>query len=112
MFDHEGPTLVGVMCDRNVVVFEHLEITSPMDVDKRIAYMQCVLKGSALQKYGGVRRNSLEIIGTSENWQGCLRRISGIVLRRIPWGMTDMHTLLGMSASTLRGSTARPGVRL
>ena len=36
-FNHERPTVVGVMRDRNVVVFEHLYITYPMDSYKRIA---------------------------------------------------------------------------
>ena len=31
-------------------VFEHLEITSPMDVDPRVAYMQRILRGGALKK--------------------------------------------------------------
>ena len=35
-------------------VFEHLEITSPMDVDQRMAYIQNILIGSALKKYKAV----------------------------------------------------------
>ena len=38
---------------RNITVgvFEHLNITSPMDVDKRLAYTQRILRGAALKKY-------------------------------------------------------------
>ena len=32
-------------------VFEHLEITPPMDFDKRVNYMQRLLMGPALKKY-------------------------------------------------------------
>ena len=35
MFDHEGPTLV----------------TSPMELDQRVAYTQRILRGELLQKY-------------------------------------------------------------
>ena len=35
-------------------VFENLEITSPMDADKRIAYTQRILRGAALKKYKAV----------------------------------------------------------
>ena len=31
-------------------VFEHLEIISPTDMDKRIAYTQCILRGAAIKK--------------------------------------------------------------
>ena len=34
-----------------VGVFGHLEITSPIYVDKRTKYMQLVLRGKALKKY-------------------------------------------------------------
>ena len=32
-FDHELPTVVSAICDLTVGVFDHIEITSPMDVD-------------------------------------------------------------------------------
>ena len=35
----------------NVGVFEHLNINSTMDVDKRLAYTQHILRGAALKKY-------------------------------------------------------------
>ena len=48
MFDHEGPIVISAMRDLIAVVFEHLNITSPMDVDKRLAYTQRILRGAAL----------------------------------------------------------------
>ena len=38
------------MCDLTVGVFEHIEIISPTDVDKRLSYMQRILIGAALKK--------------------------------------------------------------
>ena len=49
MFDHEGPAVASVMRDLTSGVFEHLEITSPMDVDQIIAYKQRLLRGAALK---------------------------------------------------------------
>ena len=48
---HEVPTVISTMRNINVGVFEHLSITSPMDVDKRLAYTQHILRGAALKKY-------------------------------------------------------------
>ena len=42
------------MRDLHVGVFENLEITTPMDVEKRIAYTQRILRGTALKKYRDV----------------------------------------------------------
>ena len=48
MFDHEGPAVISAMRDLTVGVFDHPDITSPMDVGESLAYMQLILKGSAL----------------------------------------------------------------
>ena len=53
-FDHEGPGVVSTMRDLTVRLFEHLETTSPVDVDKRVAYTQCILRGVELKKYRAV----------------------------------------------------------
>ena len=39
------------MHDLTIGVFENLDITSPMDVDKRLAYKQLILRGATLKKY-------------------------------------------------------------
>ena len=50
-FNHEGPVVLRTMCDLTCGVFEHLEITSPMDMDQIIACMQRILTGTALKQY-------------------------------------------------------------
>ena len=42
------------MCNLTNGVFENREITSPMEVDQSIAYMQRILRGAALKKYKAV----------------------------------------------------------
>ena len=44
MFGHEGPVVISVMRDLTVGLFENLDITFPMDVDKRLAYTQRILR--------------------------------------------------------------------
>ena len=39
------------MRDLTSGVFEHLEITSTMDVDQRLSYTHRILRGSAIKKY-------------------------------------------------------------
>ena len=51
MFNHGGPAVVSAMRDLIVGVFDHLGITSPMGVDKRVAYMQIIFKGATVLKY-------------------------------------------------------------
>ena len=49
--DHMGPALVCAMHDLTSRVFEYLEITSTMVVDKRVNYIQRLLRGLSLKKY-------------------------------------------------------------
>ena len=51
MFDHVGTVFIDMMHNLTVGVFERLDITSPMDVDKMPAYTQRILGGSALTNY-------------------------------------------------------------
>ena len=51
MFDHEGPVVVSMIRNLTSGVFEHLEITSPMDVHKSVNYTQRLLRGASLKKY-------------------------------------------------------------
>ena len=48
-FDHEGPAVISAMHDLTFGVFEHLEITSLMYVEKRISYMQLILRGYGIK---------------------------------------------------------------
>ena len=47
-FGNEGPVFINSMHDLTIGVFEHLEIISPIDMDKRLAYTQCILTVAAL----------------------------------------------------------------
>ena len=53
-FDHEVPAVVNTVRDLTSGVFEQLEITSPIDVDQRIAYRYHILRGDAIKKYKAV----------------------------------------------------------
>ena len=48
-FDHEGPIVIITMRNLTVGVFEHFDITSPTDVEKRLSYTQRILRGSELK---------------------------------------------------------------
>ena len=52
-------------------VFEHLDITSRMDVVERLAYMQSILIGAVLKKYKAFlvkhRKSSKELVGDKGN---------------------------------------------
>ena len=44
MFNHQGPAVIRAVCDITAGLFEHLEITSDMDIDKKIKYTHCILR--------------------------------------------------------------------
>ena len=54
MFDNQVPAMVHVMRDLSSRVFEYLEITSPLDVDKRVNYTQRLLRVLGLKKYNTI----------------------------------------------------------
>ena len=51
LFGHEAPYLISAMRDLMVVLFEHIEITSIMDLDLKIKYTKKILIGPELNKY-------------------------------------------------------------
>ena len=53
-FDYEVPAVVSAMSKLTIGEFDHLEIKYPMDVDERVSYTQCILRGAALKKYNTV----------------------------------------------------------
>ena len=67
------------MHDLTSGVFENLEITSPMDVEKRVAYMQRILRGAAIKNYKTVlvecKQSTKDLAGDSWNL-GELKEIS------------------------------------
>ena len=42
-FGHKGPSVVNVICDLVVVIFENLGFTYSLDVDVRVKYIECIL---------------------------------------------------------------------
>ena len=65
--DHEGLIVINAMRNLTVIVFDHLETILPTDVDKRLAYMQSILRVSAIKKYRAVivtcKQSTKEIAG-------------------------------------------------
>ena len=49
MFDYEGPATINAIHDLTVGVFEHLAITSNLDPDLRVKYIERILHGSVLK---------------------------------------------------------------
>ena len=43
--------MINMMCDLTVGVFEHIEITSRLDLDKRIKYIDRILRGPSLKQF-------------------------------------------------------------
>ena len=50
-FDPEGPVVINVMRDLIVGFFEHLDITSKMDLDIKPKYMEHILRGTYPKKF-------------------------------------------------------------
>ena len=50
-FNHEGPELVNAIYDLSGDFFDRLEINSPTDVYKRVAYTQRIIRGYMLKNY-------------------------------------------------------------
>ena len=50
MFNHEVPAMISAMQNLRVGVFEHIEITSAMDIYLRIKYMERILRARVLNK--------------------------------------------------------------
>ena len=50
-FDHEVPAVVSAMWDITVGVFEHLDITPKLDIDKRVKYTERILTSPAIKKH-------------------------------------------------------------
>ena len=51
MFEHEGPCIVNGVHELPVGILEHLNITPWSDVDIRVNFIDCILKGAALKKF-------------------------------------------------------------
>ena len=99
------------MRNLTVGVFEILNITSPMNVDKRLACIQRILREDALKNterlwwHAASRRRIWQVIsGRLAPWQRYQWNKFWIGWRWISRGMVDMIKWLGISMSTSRGS--------
>ena len=77
MFDHEEPAVISAMRNLNVGVFEHIKITSPVDLYNILAHMQPILRGAALKKYR-------EVLVTYRQWTKELTG-DGLNLGKLAW---------------------------
>ena len=71
--------VINAIRDLTFGVFGHLDIISPTDVDKRLAYTQRILRGSVLKKYQEVlvkcKQSTKEL--ASDEWNlGDMSRLS------------------------------------
>ena len=104
------------MRNLTVGVFDHLDTTSPIDAEKRLAYTQRILRGAALKKYREVlvtcRQSAKELAG--DEWT--LGNITGIDVEYFwTWEKTDttvyddylsmLRVIYGSSSGSARGGS-------
>ena len=82
--------MISGMSNLTVGNFDHLEITSPIDMDKRLAYKQRIIRGSALKKYRELlvtcRQSAKELAG--DEWT--LGKITGLSAKDFStWAKTN-----------------------
>ena len=89
-FDQEGPVVIGAMRDLTSRVFEHLDITSPMDAKKRLAYTQRILRGDALKKYRDVLVTCRQLENDLAGDEWTLGDLTGLSMEEFwNWSKTD-----------------------
>ena len=52
VFNYDGSSAINVVCDLTVGLFKHMDITSNLDLDISIKYMELILRGPALKLVG------------------------------------------------------------
>ena len=78
------------MRDLTVGVFEHLQITSPMDVDKRLAYTQRIIRGAALKNYQEVLVICRQLVKDVAGDEWTLSNMTGLAAEDFwTWAKTD-----------------------
>ena len=65
--------MVGAMYDLRVELFDQLHIKSKMDIDKKIRYIYCIIKGLVLKNilkyYWPVNIQQMFLLATSGTWE-------------------------------------------
>ena len=74
--------MVHAMREITIRVFEHLEITSPLDVDKRMNYMQSLLRGSTLKKYKTILTECKENTKGISGYQWKINEVKDVTMER------------------------------
>ena len=88
--------MVCTIRDLTVVVFQHIEITSPMDVDKSIKYMQRIFRVTALNKYKQVLAGCM-VFAKSLTWEHCsLVATKDVTIDRVQPKISPMISFSGM----------------
>ena len=74
--------MVCAMRDLNIGVFEHLETTSPLDVDKRVNYTQRLLRGPELMKYKSILEECKESKKGIDEYQWTLGAMKYVTMQQ------------------------------
>ena len=80
MFNYDGSSAINVVCDLTVGLFKHMDITSNLDLDISIKYMERIMRVPALKNFD---RSSYSV----RCWLGGWLDISGLSGRKRvrPW---------------------------
>ena len=90
-FYHKGSVVIIAMCNLTVNVFEHLDITYPMDVNKRIAYIQSILRETAIKKYQEVMVTCTQLLKELAGDECTLRDMTALTAEYF-WTWAKMDT--------------------
>ena len=90
-FYHEGSVVIIAMYNLTVNLFEHLDITYPMDVNKRIAYIQRILRETAIKKYQEVMVTCTQLLKELAGDECTLRDMTALTAEYF-WTWAKMDT--------------------
>ena len=90
MFNHVGTSVISAMRDLTFGVFEYLKITSVMDVDVSIKYMDRILRLPALNKYQQVLVECKQFLKALYGYQCSLWLAKGVSMEQFQaWENVD-----------------------
>ena len=74
--------MVLAMREITIRVFEHLDITSPLNVYKRMNYMQSLLRGSTIKKYKTILTECKENTKGIAGYQWKINEVKDVTMER------------------------------
>ena len=77
-----GPAVVCAINDLTNRVFEQIETTTPIGVDKRVNYLHFLLRGSALNKYKTVLVECKELVKGIDGYQWTLGAMKDVTMEQ------------------------------